>query len=76
MRLVPETSDPLPPGLLEDRNVDELLRPRPAEVTVLFCDLRGSSRFAEAGAADLEATWETVSEALAIMSNAILEYGA
>jgi adenylate cyclase len=58
-----------------DRNVDELLRPRPAEVTVLFCDLRGASRFAEAGAADLEATWETVSEALAIMSNAILEYG-
>lgn len=59
---------------MADRNVEELLRPRPAEVTVLFCDLRGSSRFAESGAADLEATWEAVSEALAIMSNAILEY--
>ncbi len=56
-----------------DQNVEDLLRPRRRVVTVLFCDLRGSCRIMEDGVDDLERLSETVSEALAIMTGAIVE---
>ena len=34
---------------LEERDMNEVLKPRQCEVTVLFCDLRGSCRIAEEG---------------------------
>jgi adenylate cyclase len=47
------------PAVLETK-----LKPRVAPVTVLFCDLRGSSRVAEAGEGVLEQTWHSVAKAL------------
>ena len=54
-------------------DADEVLRPRQAQVTVLFCDLRGSCRIAEEGSGDLPALWDRVSAALALMSGSILD---
>jgi adenylate cyclase len=59
--------------LMQKDNIDEVLRPRETDVTVLFCDLRGFSRFSEEGQADLPGLWERVSEALGIMTNSISE---
>jgi adenylate cyclase len=56
------------------RDVEEVLRPRQTEVTVLFCDLRGSCRISEEGQDDLQALWERVSEALGIMASRIIEH--
>lgn len=56
-----------------NKTVEELLDAKPRDVTVLFCDLRGSCRIAEEGAADLPRLWESVSEALEIMTNAIIQ---
>lgn len=58
---------------LAHRNIDEVLRPRQAEVTVLFCDMRGSCRIADEGQNDLVALWDRVSEALTIMTGSILD---
>ncbi|HLW67247.1 MAG TPA: adenylate/guanylate cyclase domain-containing protein [Gemmataceae bacterium] len=52
---------------------DGMLDAKPCTVTVLFCDLRGSCRIAEKGQDDLVALWDTVSEALGIMTSAIME---
>jgi adenylate cyclase len=52
-----------------------LLDAKQTTVTVLFCDLRGSSRIAEQGKDDLAKLWDTVSEALGIMTSAIMENG-
>src|SRR5262249_41038778 len=54
---------------------NDLLEPRQNDVTVMFCDIRGSVGLIEHGRADLMAMWETMSQALGIMSEAIQEYG-
>ncbi|HEY2785176.1 MAG TPA: adenylate/guanylate cyclase domain-containing protein [Fimbriiglobus sp.] len=48
----------------EPKVLEAKLQPRVAPVTVLFCDLRGSSRVAEDGEGVLEQTWHTVAKAL------------
>jgi adenylate cyclase len=53
------------------RDMEEVLRPRQTEVTVLFCDLRGFSRLTEGEV--LEDICERVSEALGVMSRNILD---
>jgi adenylate cyclase len=58
---------------LAGKDVEEVLKPREATVTVLFCDLRGSCRIAEEGQHDLPALWNHVSAALSIMSSSILD---
>jgi adenylate cyclase len=56
------------------RTVDEVLEAKPADVTVLFCDLRGSCRIAEEGRDNLEKLWECVGEALGVMTDAIVQF--
>jgi class 3 adenylate cyclase len=51
--------------------LEQLLKPREMDVTVLFCDLRGSSLFAEQGADALVRAWRNVAGALDDMSQAI-----
>ncbi len=51
--------------------LDEVLHPRLTTATVMFCDLRGSCRFAEEGAASLEETWFDLSTAIDDMTNII-----
>jgi adenylate cyclase len=51
----------------------DVLRPRQTKVTVLFCDLRGSSRTIEEGQSDLAGMWERLSEALSIMTSSIID---
>jgi adenylate cyclase len=57
-----------------NRTVDEVLEAKPADVTVLFCDLRGSCRIVEEGQDDLVQVWERVGEALGIMTDAIVQF--
>lgn len=56
---------------LAEAGPEGALRPREAEVTVLFCDLRGFSRKAEASA--LLPVLERVSKALGVMTHNILD---
>jgi adenylate cyclase len=56
------------------RSVDAVIEKRPTEATVLFCDLRGSSKFVEGGSTDLDQSWDAVSEALALMTDAIIQF--
>jgi adenylate cyclase len=66
------------PMLLErmgDRDPEEALMPREAEVSVLFCDLRGFSRKSEQLASDLMGLLNRVSQALGVMTRRILEQG-
>jgi adenylate cyclase len=51
------------------------LEPREAEVTVLFCDLRGFSREAEHWRDKLKELLNRVSEALGVMTHHILQHG-
>jgi adenylate cyclase len=51
-------------------DMEEVLRPRRTDVTVLFCDLRGFSRITEAEV--LEDICDRVSEALGVMTRNIL----
>lgn len=60
---------------LGDRSTDEVLDPREAEVSVLFCDLRGFSRRSEEEADDLLGLLEGVSQALGVMTHHILDTG-
>ncbi|WP_020472014.1 adenylate/guanylate cyclase domain-containing protein [Zavarzinella formosa] len=53
-------------------NARETQQPRETDVTVLFCDLRGSCKEAEAGAADLVAEWKQISDVLSDMTAAII----
>jgi adenylate cyclase len=57
-----------------NRSVEEVLEAKPAAVTVLFCDLRGSCRIVEDGSSDLGKLWESVNEALGIMTDAIVQF--
>jgi adenylate cyclase len=49
----------------------QVLNTEEVEAAVLFCDLRGSSRFAEQKSHDLSNAWRTISEALSVMTAAI-----
>ncbi|SFH83401.1 adenylate/guanylate cyclase domain-containing protein [Planctomicrobium piriforme] len=55
-------------------NVD-LLQPRVCPVTVLFCDVRGSSHRAEEMTNDLPGLLDRVNRALAVMTDAIIQHG-
>jgi len=54
---------------------DAVLTPREAEVAVLFCDLRGFSQRSEQHADDLMGLLHRVSDAMGVMTHAILENG-
>jgi adenylate cyclase len=56
------------------RDINEVLKPQTIPVTVMLCDLRGSSRIAEEWAEDLEGLLEKVSAALDVMTTFITEY--
>lgn len=60
---------------LGERDSDEVLAPREVEASVLFCDLRGSSRAAETQAHDLRGLLRRVSDALSAMTRHILAEG-
>ncbi len=60
---------------LANENIEEVLQRRPIEATVLFCDLRGSSRIVEEGQGDLMGIWDKVSEALGVMTESITHEG-
>ncbi len=55
--------------------LEVLLKPQERDVTVLFCDLRGYSGFAEAQGASLTAAWGEIQKALDAMSGAVTEKG-
>lgn len=57
------------------RDPDEALKPRPCEVSVLFCDLRGFSRTSERLADDLLQLLRHVGQPLGIMTRMVLEHG-
>jgi adenylate cyclase len=54
---------------------DDALAPRETDVTVLFCDLRGSCQIADQSHEDLAGLWDRISEALGIMTSAIIDQG-
>jgi adenylate cyclase len=58
---------------LNGHDMDEVLRPRETEVTVLFCDLRSSSRLVEEGRHELGRLWDRVNQALGIITSAICD---
>ena len=60
---------------LAERDADEVLAPREADVTVLFCDLRGFTEQSERAAGDLAELLARVSRALGVMTHFILEQG-
>jgi len=67
----------LSPGtlsVLREADPAAALKPRQADVTVLFCDLRGFSRRVEQSADNLFAVLERVSEALDVMNHNILAH--
>jgi class 3 adenylate cyclase len=61
---------------LEDpERLEALLKPRERDVTVLFCDLRNYSGFAEEHGSDLAKAWREIATALDTMSTAVTEKG-
>ncbi|WP_238388783.1 adenylate/guanylate cyclase domain-containing protein [Roseimaritima ulvae] len=58
---------------LATRDADEVLEPREADVSVLFCDLRGFSRRSEEASDQLLDLLTRVSEALGVMTRHILD---
>jgi adenylate cyclase len=60
---------------LMNSDPEEALKPRQANVTVLFCDLRGFSRESEKHAGELLDLLQRVSKALGFMSQNILDQG-
>ncbi len=60
---------------LAGQDPEQVLAPREAEVSVLFCDLRGFSRRSERDADDLLGLLNRVSRALGVMTHYILEEG-
>ncbi|MBA4063154.1 MAG: hypothetical protein C0501_05470 [Isosphaera sp.] len=68
------------PGALRQRlgdpdRLEELLRPRETDITVLFCDLRDYSKFAQEQAGGLTEAWQTIQMALHEMSGTVTERG-
>lgn len=66
-------SRPVLAALVAESDMAKVLQPRETAVTVLFCDLRGSCRIAEAADSDLMLTCNRVSEALSIMTTNIID---
>ena len=66
---------PLVLDVLAGEDPEVVLTPREAEVSVLFCDLRGFSRESEKSADDLLGLLNRVSKALGVMTRHILEQG-
>jgi adenylate cyclase len=60
---------------LADQDADAVLQPREADVTVLFCDLRGFSRTSEQLSAQLHELLQRVSQALGVTTHHILHTG-
>jgi adenylate cyclase len=60
---------------LSQQDADEALAPREADVTVLFCDLRGFTQQSERSAGDLFDLLGRVSNALGVMTHYILGEG-
>ena len=60
---------------LQEGDAEETLAPREADVTVLFCDLRGFSRATEQRANDLLGLLQRVSDALGVLTKRILDHG-
>jgi adenylate cyclase len=60
---------------LAGRDTDEVLAPREAELSVMFCDLRGFSRRSERDADQLLDLLARVSDALGVMTRHILDTG-
>ena len=58
-------------NLLRRRRPKEVFRLDECQAAILFCDLRGSSRFAEQRAAKLSDAWTGIQDALSIMTVAI-----
>lgn len=58
---------------LATRDADQVLEPREADVSVLFCDLRGFSRRSEEASDRLLDLLQRVSEALGVMTRHILD---
>src|SRR5262249_49939474 len=57
-----------------NKTVEEVLEAKPAGVTVLFGDLRGWCRMAEESSGDLMGLWAGVSQALEVMTEAIVQF--
>jgi adenylate cyclase len=55
-----------------DAGIDEFLQARECDITVLFCDLRGSCKIAESGT-DLKTLLGRLTEALGIMTDNIVQ---
>lgn len=55
-------------------NSDKVLEPRETDITVLFCDVRGFSKKAEAAQENLKVLLDRVSSALGVMTAGILKY--
>jgi adenylate cyclase len=58
-------------NLLRSNSSKEVFKLEEAPAAILFCDLRGSSRFAEQRAAHLTDAWKGIQDALKIMTVAI-----
>jgi adenylate cyclase len=54
-------------------DISKVLTPRETEVTVLFCDLRGSCKIAEEGAQNLAVSHDRIGTALTIMTTNIID---
>jgi class 3 adenylate cyclase len=59
----------------DPERLEAMLKPRETDVTVLFCDLRNYSGFAEEHGSDLTQAWRNIQWALDTMSAAITEKG-
>jgi adenylate cyclase len=66
---------PLVLEALAEHDPEEVLAPRQAEVSVLFCDLRGFARQSERSADDLPGLLRRVSDALGVTTRHILQTG-
>jgi adenylate cyclase len=55
--------------------LEAMLKPQEKDVTVLFCDLRGYSRYAEQQGDSLTDAWKEIQKALDTMSGAVTEKG-
>jgi adenylate cyclase len=60
-------------GTLTNKDPEVALQPREADLTILFCDLRGFSRASERNADNLLALLNRVSQALGVMTQNILD---
>jgi len=59
----------------DPERLEAMLKPQEKEVTVLFCDLRGYSGYAEAKGSNLHEAWKEIQAALNVMSGAVTDKG-